>query len=314
VTPIQFAFVREDPDVELALIEMVKARSTLLVASGGCTAFAVAAARPAVALTLVDMNAAQLALVEKKLAFLRTHAPDSLARRRAFGCDGVDDKSALTSCGNFESLFRSLRAFLDELVAPANERAELMGPALLERVRANRYWPVAFALFFSDAILEAMFGPDATQHAPKGSYPEYFRRVIERGLARDDARSNAWLQQVLLGYQLVAPAYLAHDFTSTKLELVHAAMKDAPDFARFDVVSLSNLFDWMDESGVDAIARRLRAEARPGTVVVVRQLNNTAPVERAFEPDFVIDDALSRELVSRDRSLFYERIVVLRKR
>ena len=43
----------------------------------------------------------------------------------------------------------------------------------------HKYWKVAFDLFFHHSFLEAMFGPEAVQHAPKDSYPEYFRKVIE---------------------------------------------------------------------------------------------------------------------------------------
>jgi S-adenosylmethionine-diacylglycerol 3-amino-3-carboxypropyl transferase len=90
-------------------------------------------------------------------------------------------------------------------------------------------------------------------------------------------------------------------------------MIDAPRFDRFDLVSLSNLFDWMDAAGVEAIARRLEAECRPGAVLLVRQLNNRAPIERLL-PSFEVDAQRSAALEAADQSLFYERFVVLVKR
>ena len=57
----------------------------------------------------------------------------------------------------------------------------------------HRYWPVAFELFFSDQLLNAMFGAAATQHAPPGSYSAYFRGAIEAGLCRPDAAQNYFL-------------------------------------------------------------------------------------------------------------------------
>jgi S-adenosylmethionine-diacylglycerol 3-amino-3-carboxypropyl transferase len=323
--PIQFALVREDADTEFAVLDALQkdARSALLVASGGCTALSLMARRPDLALTLIDANQHQLDLVGRKLTALRDHPPGSPARRTLFGVD-VDDDASLSGCGNFESLFRGLRAVLDDLVMPAGERRALLssgaGPertARLTSLLGNCYWPVAFELFFSDALLEAMFGTDATQHAPRGSYPGYFRGVVERGLQRDDAARNWFLHQVLLGHGLegALPDWFGASFGGlTQPTMLHAGMADAPSFSTFDVIQLSNLFDWMNSDDVNAIVARLCAECRPGTVVLLRQLNNRAPVEQAMAPAFDVDFALSGRLTRDDRSLFYERILVFVRR
>lgn len=305
--PVQFAVVREDPDVERELLRRLLPgpdRAALLVASGGCTALTLAATCPDLRLTVVDPNPAQLALVAKKAAAL---AGD----RSAFGV-GVDDPTSLSACGNFESLFRGLRAVLDDLVMPRAARLRLFtegeDPTPLLQ---SRYWPVAFEMFFSDAMLEAMFGPDATQHAERGSYPGYFRGVIERGLARPDARTNYFLHHVLLGHYLpgCAPEFLALP-PGRPFESLRASMVDAPSFGRFDLVALSNIFDWMARPAIEPVVARLRAECKPGAVIVIRQLNNRSPVEQLFGGAFRFDVALAEELHERDRSLFYERLLV----
>ena len=316
--PIQFAVVREDPAVELTVLSRLALSNArvLLVASGGCTALTLSALQPSLDLTLIDANRAQLDLVERKVAALREHAPGSEQRLRLFGVDVDDDDGSLSGCGNFESLFRGLRAGLNDLIMSRGDRRRLIldgtdrKPLLL-----NRYWPVVFEMFFGDALLESMFGAEATQHAPRGSYPAYFRRVIERGLARGDAHLNWFLHHVLLGSYLdgALPPFLSHP-CDARFELVHASMIDAPSFALFDFIQLSNLFDWMNADGIDAIVQRLCAECRPGTVLLLRQLNNRAPVEDALAPAFDVDEALSNGLTRDDRSLFYERILVLVRR
>ena len=269
---------------------------------------------PEVQLTLLDANPAQLQLVQQKVDALHTHGPGSVERLRLFGV-GRDDPQSLSACGNFESLFRVLRALLDDLVLPAAERRALLeagdGPALCQQLQQNRYWPVAFSMAFSDALLEAMFGTEATQHAAPGSYPAYFRGVVEQGLQRPDAGLNPWLHHVLLGHWLpqALPLYLTQP-CHARFEMVHAPMAEAPPFGQFDLISLSNLFDWMDEQGVQAIVRRLCLECRVGSAVVLRQLNNRTPVEAAMAPAFRLETALSAELLARDRSLFYERLLV----
>jgi S-adenosylmethionine-diacylglycerol 3-amino-3-carboxypropyl transferase len=315
---IQFAIVREDPTTELAVLDglLPPDARVLLVASGGCTALTLAALRPSLRLTLLDANAAQLTLVEQKFAALRDLPVGSDERRRAFGVD-VDDASSFSGCGNFESLFRGLRGVLDDLVLPAAERrAVLEGRAPASTLTDSRWWPVAFSLFFSDVFLETMFGPDATQHAPRGSYPGYFQRVIERGLARDDVARNPWLHHVLLGHWLdgARPAYLTTTLTAPTPPLVHATMQQAPDLDAFDLLQLSNLFDWMPADVVDGIIDRLCRECRPGSVVLLRQLNNRRPVEDAFAAAFDQLEPLSSTLTARDQSLFYERVLVFRRR
>jgi S-adenosylmethionine-diacylglycerol 3-amino-3-carboxypropyl transferase len=316
--PIQFALVREDDAVELAVLDALvpQARHALLVASGGCTALSLGVLRPALTLTLIDANAAQLDLVQRKYEALATLPAASAQRRQAFGV-AADDDTSLSGCGNFESLFRGLRSLLNDLVMPEAARREvLLGRVPTTALTSSRYWPVAFSLFFSDALLEAMFGPDATQHAPRGSYPAYFQRAIERGLERSDAATNPWLHQVLLGHWLddAQPTWLTAAAAPTVPQLLHTTMQQAPSFADFDLVQLSNLFDWMASDVVDSIVARLCAECRPGSVVLLRQLNNQRPVEQAFAAAFDLVEPLSSTLTQRDRSLFYERILVFRRR
>ena len=61
---VKFAVVREDPRIEVEVARAIGAKRALVVASGGCTAFAVAQALPALQLTLygVVLIAATIAL------------------------------------------------------------------------------------------------------------------------------------------------------------------------------------------------------------------------------------------------------------
>ncbi|MGH7295555.1 MAG: DUF3419 family protein, partial [Polyangiaceae bacterium] len=174
---VQFAVVREDPLVEAALLERLdRPRRALLIASGGCTAFSLRALRPELEITLLDANAAQLDLVRRKAEALR--AVGAAERRRLFD---VGDRAAggLVSCGNFESLFRSFRDLVLDLVVPYDDLRRAfedgtIGALAEERIFPSRFWRAAFDAHFCDALLDAIFGPAATQHAPKGSYPGYF--------------------------------------------------------------------------------------------------------------------------------------------
>ena len=308
---VKFAVVREDADLERAVIEKIGAKQILLVASGGCTALTLAALDPTLEISAFDINEAQLEHVKAKAqaAFAGDHQALNV---------GDPSPSGLNQLGVFEGLFRILRAAIVELVTNEFEleaffMLDLAGRhTLLNRWRRSPYWAAAFATAFNDSLLHAMFGPDATQHATPGSYPGYFQRAFERGLARDDAAENPFLQHVFLGmYRTLqdAPHYVREP-GDPQIELIHGTLTDVPELERFDLFSLSNVFDWSNDAQITAWADAIRARARPGSAILIRQLNNTRDVRRFFAPAFEFDDQLAVELLARDRSLFYERIEV----
>jgi hypothetical protein len=113
---LQFAVTREDPNVELEVLARFPRSRLLLIASGGCTALTLRAVMPDAHITLVDANPEQLAHVDRKLAALRDLR--GADRLRAFNVGEPSDPSGLSECGNFESLFRGLRGFVQDFVLP----------------------------------------------------------------------------------------------------------------------------------------------------------------------------------------------------
>ncbi len=268
----QFAVVREDPEIELRLCALVRARAVLIVASGGCTALTLAHLAPGLRVTAFDLNPRQLAHVRAK--------QQAVLRGDLAALNVADDSpDGLNQRGAFEGLFRTLRSFVEEFVAPRAELARFFAPdappaertALLDCWTTSRYWPVAFELTFHDSLLHAMFGPAATQHAEPGSYPGYFQRVFERGLRRNDAASNPFLRHVWLGSYGAdhAPAYVTAG-RPLDVELLEGSLLDVPDLGRFDVFSLSNVFDWSDDALVASWAEALRRGAHPGSGCAAR--------------------------------------------
>lgn len=307
---IKFAVVREDPNIELAVLRHFGGRAALLVASGGCTALALAHAHPDLALTLYDFNPDQLAHVDARARAVAAGDGDRL------GIESADPES-LAQCGEFERLFRVLATAIRELVVGTADLEVWFGrgtdPRSAEEARrwfASPYWPSVFHTAFNDPLLIAMFGPDAVQHAPPGSYPVYFQGVFERGLVRADGPTNPFLQHILLGRYLArdAPSFLtsrvAMRFTS-----VLGGLPDVPDLDRYDLVHVSNIFDWSNDEQVREWCEVLRG-LHPGAVVVIRQLNNARDLGALLGAWFEVDHAFGDRLQMQDRSLFYNRIVV----
>ncbi len=314
--PIQFAVVREDPVTEESVIRSSRAQRALLVASGGCTALSLATRVPELAITLFDINEHQLALCEQKRVAL---AERDDARREALFNVETDTRLGLNACGNFESLFRSLRLFVEDLVASTTmiERACLGDRAARAQLVGSPYWPVAFDLFFADPLLHAMFGPEAVQHAPAGSYARYFQRVFERGLEREDVHENYFVHHVLLGRYLrhALPLYLrAAPHALAPFDVVHGTLEDVPDLGSYDLVSLSNLFDWMNEAAIEKTCRHLAEHMRSGATLMVRQLNSALDLRFFLADHFELDEHEASALLARDCSLFYARLWIARRR
>lgn len=312
---IKFAITREDPDLEDVVLARTPGRRALLVCSGGCTALTLATRRPNLEISAFDINPAQLQHVRDKID---AAAAGDLRGLDVLGADGIEPRG-LNQRGEFEKLFRILRGFLCEFVVPQAELRAFFAPdselgsrlSLVEKWVQSPYFAVAFELVFHDSFLNAMFGPAATQHAERGSYPRYFREVFLRGLRAADAHKNPFLQHILLGAYLPdsAPDYVRAG-QRLAVRLIQGSLTDVPDLESYDLYGLSNVFDWADDELVSAWAEALKSVARPGSAVLLRQLNNRRDLRRFFAPEFAFDDALGEELLARDRSLFYCRIEV----
>lgn len=307
--PIQYAVVREDPLIEKELVEQFKPARALLVGSGGCTAFTLATLFPDLKLTLMDPNPAQLQLIQRK-----SQALQRLSMDPGIVNIGSEDPQGLNACGTTETLLRCLRDFWRAFIIKPVDLEHMFDSEkrlhnATEILMNDSYWTVSFDLFFSDEMLTTMFGKAAFQHAPKGSYPKYFREVVERGLKRPDALENPFLHHLILGHYLETrreawPLYLQRPPRDFQAEFLELTAQDVPSFAPFGLVQLSNIFDWMTDAEVKSIAHRLDEELPRGAVVIWRQLNNTEPFEKHFSR-VKFDDARGKELLALDRSLFY---------
>ena len=317
---VQFAVVREDPMVEAELVRLTKASNVLLVASGGCTALTLQALFPDLHITLFDFNPAQLERVREKMSALRDI--DEARRHRRFNI-GTNDPSRLNQNGNFESLFRGLRAFIFDLVADETEICMLFEEKdrrsnVSEVLFSSKYWRVAFDLYFSDSLLNAMFGPGATQHAETGSYPRYFQTLFEKGLTSAKAFDNYFLHHVFLGYYLQRPAslpyYLLTPPTDYRFQMVEGTLDQVPELQNFDLISLSNIMDWMPLAEITTLIGHLQNEMKSGASVLYRQLNNYTDLSTYFGNSFEFNEALGAQFQEIERSLFYSSVHVGRRR
>lgn len=314
---LKFSIVLEDPTLELEVLARRQARGLpcarlLTVASGGCTALALKHAYPDAQVCAFDVNPAQIEHARQRQAAI------SRAELGALNID-VDDAQGLSQRGDCERLFRAYRALIHEFIAPASELERYFFTSTQPPERAlmvkawlsSPFWATIHELIYGASLFHLVFGAQATQHTAPGSYPAHVRRCFERGLGRPDGATNPFLQHIFLGRYLEAnaPAFLAAH-TELPIDWVTGSLDDVGPLERFDLLQLSNIFDWSPEALIrDWIARL--DQVRPGAVVMIRQLNNHKTLAmKLLSRSFELDEPLAQELLARDRSLLYNGLII----
>jgi S-adenosylmethionine-diacylglycerol 3-amino-3-carboxypropyl transferase len=346
--PIAFAQVREDADLDRWVVERLGEEvRVLLVASGGCTAAALAVLPCVTHLHLVDPNPAQLLLSRLKLHLLQTastadrlallgHAPMAPQEREArivaaltildhpatcLGPARVWAPLGLDHAGRYERLFAHLREALANHAEAIADLMQLRDPAE-QAARVAPSTPLGRALdaAFEDVMalpnLVQLFGEGATRNRVE-PFARHFARRTRHVLATLPAADNPYLGQVLLGRfppgvltpWLTAPAPARMPRLTWANALMTEALRASPE--AFDLIHLSNILDWLSPEDARATLDLAWAALRPGGWVLIRQLNSTLDV-RAQGSRFQWD-AAAETLHARDRSYFYRALHLGRK-
>lgn len=309
---IQFAVVREDPQIEMKIAGNFHLERAVLIGSGGCTAFCLTSVKPQMEIVLIEPNPSQIELIKEKIHSIKSDTEENLFKK--FGVENSDAHNFIER-GNFESLFRQFRLFIQEFIVSEVEIKNAFiknTPQFWSEIFTHPYWKVAFELFFSDAILTAMFTESAIQHAPKNSYPVYFQTVLENGLLRKDAHRNYFLHHIFTGHYFneknALPYYLTHLPTNLDFEFFNGFAQNYQNFGGKQLIHFSNIFDWCGENTVREIINSATKNLEKSSVVVIRQLNNSKNYRDFFGSHFRW--LPTERIVERDRSLFYSKIEI----
>lgn len=300
---VQFAVVREDPDLLIPFIRSKNIEKILMICSGGCNALTYQSCIDSLKIDLIDFNESQINLTKEKVQKLIKGDFKKL--------------DELNSSGIFESLFRQLSSFLFEFVVDRELLENFFkgnNNLNFSEIFSNPYWSVAFELFFSEIVLNTMFGPDATQHAPKGSYPTYFRNRIESALTRKDYRKNYFLHHFFLGRYLEdhRPTYYKYRPNRDQFSYIHGQIDDSLPLEEYDFIDISNILDWMNSDNTQNLLNHL-CKMKSGAFLVFRQLNNQKSYEEILSKDFMHLKNESNKFTIESRSMFYEKINIYKR-
>jgi S-adenosylmethionine-diacylglycerol 3-amino-3-carboxypropyl transferase len=344
--PVAFAQVREDPELDRWVVDRIgHAARVVMVASGGCTAAAMAATSNIDSLELVDPNPAQIALARLKMRLLETtsrderlalmgHAyMDQAARAEVLGStlaflaldsDTVGPMDLVAALGpdhsgRYERLFATLAATLrgheEALVrALGMEDPTAQGRHVAADTELGRVLDRAFDTVMALPNLVGLFGEGATRN-PREPFSSHFAGRTRRAFGTFPASTNPFLWQMLLGrfpprcehaWLRAARSPRLPPVTWTVAPMVEALQAHAADC---DVVHLSNILDWLSPEAARRTLDLAGAALRDDGWVIVRQLNSTLDIP-ALGARIRWHRESSEALLARDRSFFYRAIHV----
>ncbi|MBI4527123.1 MAG: DUF3419 family protein [Deltaproteobacteria bacterium] len=240
MTDIRYAQCWEDPATLTEGLEVTPKDDVVSIGSGGDNSFALLLSRPR-SLTIVDMNPAQLFLVELKMRaiqkldycdfisfvgarpcparnrlyrFLRSSLSES-ARRYWDGHAEAILKGVI-HCGKFEKYFALFRTIILPLVHSRKVVEQFMALSSLNDQRTfydevwnNLRWRSLFHVFFGRFLLGHLGrDPSCFDHVSVDSVAEELLRRTRRGATEIPIGTNFFIEYILTGrYQLLENAH-----------------------------------------------------------------------------------------------------------
>jgi S-adenosylmethionine-diacylglycerol 3-amino-3-carboxypropyl transferase len=352
---LMFGQVREDAAVELSLAgKLSKPKRILIIASGGCTAFALLGQGDYEVYAL-DISQAQIALVELKAAAFRSLG--FAATRYMFQFDARPQYSSVRSelsadsqslmdlhlsemtagLNNSGSVDQKLKTMAQLFFLSVHTRAEtehFLRMSDIDRQKAffqqnwcNWQWKLAIKIAFNKKFLSLAQFKSAMELVPSDFHAVMNRR-FERSFTSFSNATNPYLWQTFLGQYPQSedgfPLYLQSQHESALLsnlgrlrlicDDVLSWLNDQPS-ASIDFFGLSNILELLPSEYAAELVPELIRCASPGAIVIARSI---FPRTRPFLSDpsdtLTFDPQLSSECEQMDRSLFCNFMQVYRVR
>ena len=306
---VLFAVNREDHYVEYDVINRLDPNRMLMIGSGGCIALSIKTTYPDLDLNVIDVNPHQLTHINKKSKAVQCSDLKELNVH-------TKDDSCLNQAGKFETMFQELRDSFIELVSNKKEMlsffdsdmSDISRSIILEKWTNHNNISTPFQNVFNDKNINNVFSDKATKHGSPGSYISYMKNKILTGLNKKDSHLNPFLQHIFLGYYQSDNAF-PYMKSKNKLDIpmTEGSILNLDNIYSYDVVSLSNIFDWSSDTVVKTHARYL-SQMKKGSAIIIRQINNHKNWIEIFNDYFTEDKNFDSYWQKHDRSMFYDHI------
>ena len=306
---VLFAVNREDHYVEYDVINRLDPNRMLMIGSGGCIALSIKTTYPDLDLNIIDVNPHQLTHINKKSKAVQCSDLKELNVH-------TKDDSCLNQAGKFETMFQELRDSFIELVSNKKEvlsffdsdMSDISRSIILEKWTNHNNISTPFQNVFNDQNINKVFSDEATKHGSPGSYIIYMKNKILTALNKKDSHLNPFLQHIFLGYYQSDNAF-PYMKSKNKLDIpmTEGSILNLDNIYSYDIVSLSNIFDWSSDTIVKTHARYL-SQMKKGSAIIIRQINNHKNWIEIFNDYFTEDKNFDSYWQEHDRSMFYDHI------
>ena len=351
---ILFGMVHEDARIEVAVLrrvrETVEKPVAFCIGSGGCTALSLLLEQPS-QMHIVDINSAQVCLIELKIAALQTLRHDEIvpcflrdarplyARLRAHSSTRTqgfwDENHALLSqglnrCGLIERLSRAIALGLQ--LAFGTRRVERMFAfqaikkqrAYYRRSWDNWLWRAAFSTVLSKPVLRLLYARGFMRELPN-HFARQIKGRVDEVFSRFPTATNPYLWQTFRGKTPLCDEALPLGLQRENFDLIRANLNcvtlqhaDAATYLEaqapdsIDFFALSNILEVTTIEYSKRLFLAVQRAATPNAMMCLRSI--FPPNETELFPDFYLDQDWSHDLENQDRSLFCKNIRVLRVR
>jgi len=306
---VLFAVNREDHFVEYDVINRLNPNRMLMIGSGGCIALSLKTIFPDLNLNVVDVNPHQLLHIKQKIKAVKKSDLEALNVH-------TKNDSCLNQIGKFEIMFQELRDSFIKLVSNKKEVISFFDLETSDTRRSNilEKWlhhdkiSTPFRKVFNDKNINKVFSDEATKHGSPGSYISYMQKKILTGLNKNNSHLNPFLQHIFLGYYKSPKAFpYIESKTLTEMTMMEISILSLDNISSYDIISLSNIFDWSSEDTVKTHAKYF-SQMKKGSAIIIRQINNHKNWIEIFKDYFTEDKSFDRYWKENDRSMFYDHI------
>lgn len=350
-TNIAFSQVREDPELDLFVLNNIKSKrkKILMIGSGGCSILTMLLSENLKSIDLVDSNSSQIELVKLKIALLK-----NLSSKEFINFIEGNDKELILSIINeikedsfFNENHWSKKLNKDALLYGINQIGVF--EQLFKELRQSfsvcpmqsynkKEWDLAFKTVFNRQNLINSFGEEAVKYSMSKEFVEHFSSVMFNAINKYENKNNYFLDQIFKGkYNKDRPIYLNEKNKKIILSNIHKINfihKPFHEYIKetkkeYDFIHTSNITDWLPLDILSELFFDINKKLSTVGLVLSRRLNGDHSLEQIMSEHFItektvnnnfIENDLTRfsnvdkiNLKDNDKSFFYNEVIVGRK-
>jgi len=275
------------------------------------------------------------ATADARMTCWRALAPELTPPARTYWSAHLADLArGVLGAGASERFIHHVAAIARILVHPADRMRRLLACTTIADQRAlytrewNTWrWRLLFRILLGRRALSASHDPRMFRHVRDGRFATHFRARFEHTVTTLPVHDNYFLHYALTDRYARHPGALPPYLTAlASCALRNAASGLATISAPFTEYlrtladgtvagfALSNIGEWLDANGLDALFAEIARTARPDAVLCFRNFVGWTEVPARWRHRVVEDRARGLALLRRDRSLVNRRFAVCRVR